>query len=135
MVGGLELERISRLGQEDDVDFQELLMQMLAQISPELTGVVLAALPATKATIDFIRKFILKNLQGNVVQTMAAVVSAIWVLVGELSLSLFGKLPWQQEVAATLLATLVVWLGSVGLDQALKDTNDPEHRSRTNDGD
>lgn len=112
-----------------DFDPNVFLLDLLRRTSPLLVPSIPAAMGTVKGLTSAIKVFVNRNkswnekLRGNVVQSLAGVVS-VTVATGQAHLLGMFKVGLTVEsVTGTLLLALIAWMGAMGFHDLLKDQN------------
>jgi hypothetical protein len=100
------------------VDILGELNRILQQLSPAVAALVVPSAGAVSGIVEFIKRR--WSLGGNLVQTVAAAVSIVVVTI-EAAVSGALAHPDLRTGEAVLLASLIVWLGSIGIKEVVTD--------------
>lgn len=98
---------------------------LLDSLAPGMGGLAIASSPLVTAIVAAIRRFWLKNLAGNAIQTVAAVVSLVVVLLEAQAVNTFGDGLSVNEGLGLILVFVIVFLGALGFNEVLRNQNDP----------
>lgn len=106
------------------MDISTFLLDELSRNHPALVPAIVAAVPAVKFLVDLFKRFV-PTAQGNIIQTVAGVISVGASGFIGYNMRLYADGVSRAEVYGLVLLAALIWLGSIGFNEATKDRNEP----------